>query len=195
LARELLARGGTDADGTAYVAVTSRETADDERDLMFNQDDNVFSNWIEYDPNHAETRASKEDGSLLIRAILLAAKPHGSKKLPTPLYESTEHTSESREDICVVYLDSKADAAPYPCGHIACCFSCLTSIRDSGEGWPICRARIRESYAEVETRLFPRMRNPELLLSTLRVIESCQVVFRTCLEPIGYKDLSYTFNL
>jgi hypothetical protein len=68
------------------MAVTCRETADDERDLMFNPDDNLFLDWIEYDPNHAETRVSKEDETLLIRAILLAAKSHESKKLPAPLY-------------------------------------------------------------------------------------------------------------
>ena len=48
LVRELLARGGVDADGTAYLAVTSRERANDNRDLMFDPDTNTFSDWVDY---------------------------------------------------------------------------------------------------------------------------------------------------
>ena len=43
-----MARGGVDADGAAYLAVTSRERANDDRDLMFDPDTNTFSDWVDY---------------------------------------------------------------------------------------------------------------------------------------------------
>jgi hypothetical protein len=45
--QELLARGGIDADGTCYIAVTSWEQADDQQDFMFNPEDNLFSDWVD----------------------------------------------------------------------------------------------------------------------------------------------------
>jgi Zinc finger, C3HC4 type (RING finger) len=58
LVRELLARGGVDADGSAYLAVTSREKADDNRDLYFDPDEGIFSDGINY--NSSSSSSSTE---------------------------------------------------------------------------------------------------------------------------------------
>jgi hypothetical protein len=157
LVRELLARGGIDADGTAYLAITSRETADDERDLMFNPDDNIYSDYVDYEnETNIPKPTSVEDDTVLIRSMLLAARsPYVNRRhLPSRLYESAakedivEMTDKQPQSIsaqrmmCVVCLEAQADAIPTPCGHIACCVVCLTTIRDNRDGCPICRGRI-----------------------------------------------------
>lgn len=280
LVRELLVRGGIDYDGAAYLAVTSREKANDERDLLFNPDDNIFSDYVDYSNNnhnkndtnvdddrkyHISKKSSNtttnvvtDDDTLLIRSMLLVAKKTseqvirrgggiiGSRsnkynaaadlklQLPIRLYESTvneiseplimnnntknqnqstslnhhrtctnnkhhhDHpnntdrgcggggadddneadeaddndkndtttiintnddstittniattttsttttTTNSNSGLCIVCLDAPCNAIPTPCGHIACCISCLTSIRNKRDGCPLCRSRI-----------------------------------------------------
>ena len=146
LVRELLARGGIDYDGSAYLAVTSREKADDERDLMFNPDDEIYSDWVDYDPktnatnDKESTKTTREDDTALIRAMLLANQSRHNKgpaNMPTRLYKQA-----SKDGLCVVCLEEKANAQPVPCGHIACCMGCLTRVRDNRDGCPICRGRL-----------------------------------------------------
>ena len=49
LVEALLARGGVDHDGSAAIAVTtSAEAADDERDLLFDPDVGVYSDFVDY---------------------------------------------------------------------------------------------------------------------------------------------------
>ena len=115
LVRELLVRGGRDADGSAYLAVTSRAKADDNRDLLFDPDNNTFSDWVDYpqeqeketttkSPMHQHTN-QEEDDTLLIRAMLVAAKTASKRTnnskdrmrrvLPQRLYPSTAATTTS----------------------------------------------------------------------------------------------------
>jgi hypothetical protein len=170
LVRELLARGGKDIDGAAYLAVTTREKADDNRDLMFDPDTETYSDWVDYpidDKIHADAtrqpRGTKDDAAL-IRAMLVAAQSHTSQRserirqlLPRQLYKSStsqvivsegDHASVSSE--CVICWSHPADAIPVPCGHISCCWTCLTKLtknrhhhhhRGGGE-CPICREYI-----------------------------------------------------
>lgn len=142
LVRELLSRGGIDHDGTAYLAVSSRERANDERDLMFNPDDNIFSDFVDYVDTSSNCDIQNRDNTALIRAMLLSAKSNSTVSIPKRLYESTELRIRESNGLCVVCLEASADAVPSPCGHIACCVPCLTSIRTSREGCPICRSRI-----------------------------------------------------
>jgi Zinc finger, C3HC4 type (RING finger) len=58
LVRELIARGGVDTDGSAYIAVTGRERADDNRDLYFDPDEGIFSDGINYSSSQLETALS-----------------------------------------------------------------------------------------------------------------------------------------
>jgi ankyrin repeat protein len=58
LVRELLARGGVDADGSAYLAVTSRDKADDNRDLYFDPDEGIFSDGINYTSSSSSSTAN-----------------------------------------------------------------------------------------------------------------------------------------
>lgn len=97
LVRELLARGGVDADGTAYLAVTSREKADDNRDLMFDPDTGTYSDWVDYPTTttspqvqqqqqsqkeftKSESLTLDQDDTALIRAMLVAAKEANQRR-------------------------------------------------------------------------------------------------------------------
>jgi hypothetical protein len=169
LVRELLARGGKDSDGAAYLAVTTREKADDNRDLLFDPDTGTYSDWVDYpiDQTDAIRHAhGRRDDATLIRAMLVAAQSHTSNRserirqiLPRQLYKSTagpvvvvsdmNHSSSSvSASACVICWTHPADAIPVPCGHISCCWTCLTKVtkthnhhRGGGE-CPICREYI-----------------------------------------------------
>ena len=215
LVRELLARGGVDADGAAYLSVTTRERADDQRDLLFDPDTNTFSDFVDYpgnnnDNNHATLELSSqvynsspsEYDAVLIRAMLLAATATNDtrsksilRRLPKQLYQSTNHNmteaaaaaattttttgtttnavqsnaadlqtsqetteaqprddptklssdnqdSNSNQTDCVICLEQQANAIPVPCGHIACCLTCLKKVHRKQNGCPICRGSI-----------------------------------------------------
>jgi Zinc finger, C3HC4 type (RING finger) len=143
LVRELLSRGGIDHDGTAYLAVSSRERANDDRDLMFNPDDNIYSDFIDYVENDSKQHsAGQRDNTALIRSMLLSAKMNSTTGIPKRLYESADVQNIESTGLCIICFESAADAVPSPCGHIACCVPCLTSIHNSREGCPICRSRI-----------------------------------------------------
>jgi hypothetical protein len=57
------------------------------------------------------------------------------RRLPKQLYHQA-----SKE--CVVCLVNSADAVPVPCGHVACCITCLNKVRKRRDGCPLCRATI-----------------------------------------------------
>jgi Zinc finger, C3HC4 type (RING finger) len=141
LVRELLLRGGEDRDGAAYCAVTTREAANDQRDILFDPDTGVYSDFVDYIPGNARPQQGKKsDEALLIRALLVAAKSAKSTdagrlvlRLPKKLYR------EPRKE-CIVCLVNSADTVALPCGHVACCWTCVRKIRKRSEGCPLCRA-------------------------------------------------------
>lgn len=142
LVRELLLRGGVDHDGAAYIAVTTRQGADNDQDILFDPDTGVFSDFVDYDPVVSRREGGGEDDAFLIRAMLVAVKSAVStnpnslrRRLPKQLYHES-----SKE--CVVCWVNPANAAIVPCGHVACCTSCLTKVRKSRDGCPLCRATI-----------------------------------------------------
>jgi hypothetical protein len=143
LVRELLLRGGVDHDGAAYLAVTTRQVADDHRDIMFDPDTGVFSDFVDYDASQmTQNEKTNADDVLLIRAMLVAAKSAGStdagslgRRLPKQLY----HEAGSE---CVVCLTCEATIVTVPCGHVACCVLCVNKVRKLRDGCPLCRAPI-----------------------------------------------------
>lgn len=110
---ELAIEAGQTHDGSAYLAITSAERADDNRDLLFDPDTGTYSDWVDYDPaaniSAAKNGTPTADDTVLIRAMLQAAKSAHShcdadtmrSMLPNRLYEST-HKS----------FDCRAQAAP-----------------------------------------------------------------------------------
>jgi hypothetical protein len=143
LVRELLLRGGVDHDGAAYCAVTSRQVANDHRDILFDPDTGVYSDFVDYDPyQSALDDKTNSDDVLLIRAMLVAIKSADStnpatlgRRLPKQLYHSS-----GKE--CAICLINSAEAITVPCGHVACCLPCVTKVRKRRDGCPLCRTPI-----------------------------------------------------
>ena len=127
LVRELLARGGVDDDGTCFIAVSSRAKADDDRDLFFDPDREIYSDYVDYEPR--EIAVADADVASEIRDLLAAAERRRG------VFYSTKE--------CVVCATAKAVAKAEPCGHVACCAACLETLRDRRMGCPLCRERIR----------------------------------------------------
>ena len=130
LVRALLVRGGVDDDGTCALAVTSKARADDDRDLLFDPDNNAFSDHVDYVARADEAVA--EDTSAEIRS-LLAASAAARKRV---------FYAAARGECCVCAA-ARADAVAEPCGHVSCCAACLEALRARRDGCPICRQRIR----------------------------------------------------
>ncbi|KAJ8602883.1 hypothetical protein CTAYLR_009944 [Chrysophaeum taylorii] len=134
LVAALLARGAWDWDKSCVVAVTGNERADDATDLVFDPDEQVFSDFVDYAPRLVGNKEGGPSRSSfeVIRALLREAAKHE----PATLYRSSN-------DDCCVCVAHRADAVAAPCGHVACCESCLRRLRDRRDGCPICRQRIR----------------------------------------------------
>ncbi|KAL7580710.1 hypothetical protein ACA910_000995 [Epithemia clementina (nom. ined.)] len=128
LVRELLARGGVDTDGAAYLAVTSRERANDDRDLMFDPDTNTYSDWVDYATTEQDSskqqqgdKASQKDDTALIRAMLAAASATPAKRrrdmnamrkrLPQRLYNSNADSVAGNSEciVCLNHVSSSKD--------------------------------------------------------------------------------------
>jgi hypothetical protein len=143
LVRELLLRGGADHDGAAYCAVTTRQVANDHRDIMFDPDTGVFSDFVDYDASQmTPDDKTNSDDVLLIRAMLVAVKSAEStnaasvgRRLPKQLYHEAGNE-------CVICFMSEAVAITVPCGHVACCLPCVNKVRKRRDGCPLCRASI-----------------------------------------------------
>lgn len=129
LVAELLARGAVDWDGTASMAVTGRERADDNVDLRFDPDENSYSDFVDY--ANGQRRATVSRSYDRIRAMLRKAR----EDAPPIVFRNVGLE-------CCVCFQRRADAVSI-CGHAACCRPCLTTLRDRREGCPICRSRIR----------------------------------------------------
>lgn len=128
LVAALLVRGAWDWDRSCAIAVTSNELADDARDLLFDPDQNQFSDFVDYAPRQSNKGPSSFD---LIRSLLRDA----AKNEPGRLFRSAP-------DECCVCAIKPPNAVCCPCGHVACCDTCLEQLRDRRQGCPICRARI-----------------------------------------------------
>jgi len=136
LVEALLERGGRDDDGTCFLAVTSAERADDDRDILFDPDANLFSDNVDYTHPSSSTKAEASSSDVIRRLLVVhAAKTEAGG--PLRLYRV------GKDGECCVCSERDADAVASPCGHVACCEACLTKLRDNREGCPICRARIR----------------------------------------------------
>jgi hypothetical protein len=49
---------------------------------------------------------------------------------------------ENDSNICAICYDREINACPSPCGHMFCCFVCLTQTMEMNRGCPICRQKI-----------------------------------------------------
>uniref|UniRef100_A0A7S3JQI8 RING-type domain-containing protein n=1 Tax=Aureoumbra lagunensis TaxID=44058 RepID=A0A7S3JQI8_9STRA len=137
----LLARGAFDWDQTCRIAVTGNEQADDERDLLFDPDLNTFSDFVDYDNYPAKENLLKIKNSTSARRYdqIRTMLKQTESNAPRELFRS------ALDDCCVCH--SAVPDGVSTCGHIACCRSCLTLLRDRREsGCPICRARIRQIF-------------------------------------------------
>lgn len=48
---------------------------------------------------------------------------------------------------CSVCMDAERNAVGIPCGHVSCCLACLTALKDSNAGCPICRTPLTDAMA------------------------------------------------
>ena len=55
---------------------------------------------------------------------------------------NSEEKEEQKSNLCIVCLDSRAEAACIPCGHMAGCLTCLKMIETKSRQCPVCRAKI-----------------------------------------------------
>ena len=136
----LLKRGAFDWDHTCDLAITGNERADETMDLLFDPDTSTFSDFIDYNTNSPGVVVPRTFSSAdRIRTMLRRAAKHA----PPAVFRSAV-------DDCCVCTTHKADAVSV-CGHVACCRTCLATLRDRRDGCPICRCRIRDIFAAPAT--------------------------------------------
>ena len=57
---------------------------------------------------------------------------------------SNNADNDNLPGMCVICLDSRAEGACVPCGHLAGCMACLTEIQARGWGCPVCRVQVQQ---------------------------------------------------
>lgn len=173
----LLSNGARDTDGSAFAAVTGSKPVrhgDDERDLIFDPDENIYSDFVDraadahirstleidaQDANSvrirqlllksataADTSASVSESieSALSPGVVGVRMVGGTGLCPMP-ERLYSYEVDQDDKVCVVCTVAQIDAVSVPCGHAVACMACLRTIRNAREyGCPVCRSQIRD---------------------------------------------------
>ncbi|PON64902.1 Cdk-activating kinase assembly factor [Parasponia andersonii] len=84
------------------------------------------------------------EGSILYPTIDIATDVSTQAKdsCEASTSDGTTETKDESISLCVICWEGPIEGAFIPCGHVACCMSCLTEIKANNGVCPICRSKI-----------------------------------------------------